>query len=497
MVGEARARANPLVRHAGANEKSVRINRKLFNNCEEKNLYIHYKHKVTMPPKTFRKEQLPPQDIDAEQSVLGSLLIDKDAIIKIADIITAGNFYRKSHEIIFQAILDLYSKSEPIDLLTVSSRLKEKKQFKEIGGMSYLTTLMNFVPTASNVIHYAKIVSQKRVLRDLISASNEISSLAWEENKNIDEILDEAEKRIFSVSQTSLIQEFQHIKPHLAEAFERFDRLHKGDDTWRGIPTGFIDLDKQLAGLQKADLIILAARPSLGKTSLALDIARHAAINEKVPVGVFSLEMSKQQLVERLIAAEANVDLWRLRTGQLSDEGEDNDFGKIGKALDRLSMAPIFIDDAASPNALQIRTMARRLQSEKGLGLLIIDYLQLMQGTGRIENRTQEVSEISRSLKNLARELNIPVVAVSQLSRAPEARTDQVPKLSDLRESGSIEQDADVVMFIYREDKVKKDTDRKNIAEIHISKHRNGPTGKIELYFNENYVSFKNLDKLH
>jgi len=497
MVGEARARANPLVRHAGANEKSVRINRKLFNNCEEKNLYIHYKHKVTMPPKTFRKEQLPPQDIDAEQSVLGSLLIDKDAIIKIADIITAGNFYRKSHEIIFQAILDLYSKSEPIDLLTVSSRLKEKKQFKEIGGMSYLTTLMNFVPTASNVIHYAKIVSQKRVLRDLISASNEISSLAWEENKNIDEILDEAEKRIFSVSQTSLIQEFQHIKPHLAEAFERFDRLHKGDDTWRGIPTGFIDLDKQLAGLQKADLIILAARPSLGKTSLALDIARHAAINEKVPVGVFSLEMSKQQLVERLIAAEANVDLWRLRTGQLSDEGEDNDFGKIGKALDRLSMAPIFIDDAASPNALQIRTMARRLQSKKGLGLLIIDYLQLMQGTGRIENRTQEVSEISRSLKNLARELNIPVVAVSQLSRAPEARTDQVPKLSDLRESGSIEQDADVVMFIYREDKVKKDTDRKNIAEIHISKHRNGPTGKIELYFNENYVSFKNLDKLH
>jgi len=497
MVGEARARANPLVRHAGANEKSVRINRKLFNNCEEKNLYIHYKHKVTMPPKTFRKEQLPPQDIDAEQSVLGSLLIDKDAIIKIADIITAGNFYRKSHEIIFQAILDLYSKSEPIDLLTVSSRLKEKKQFKEIGGMSYLTTLMNFVPTASNVIHYAKIVSQKRVLRDLISASNEISSLAWEENKNIDEILDEAEKRIFSVSQTSLIQEFQHIKPHLAEAFERFDRLHKGDDTWRGIPTGFIDLDKQLAGLQKADLIILAARPSLGKTSLALDIARHAAINEKVPVGVFSLEMSKQQLVERLIAAEANVDLWRLRTGQLSDEGEDNDFGKIGKALDRLSMAPIFIDDAASPNALQIRTMARRLQSKKGLGLLIIDYLQLMQGTGRIENRTQEVSKISRSLKNLARELNIPVVAVSQLSRAPEARTDQVPKLSDLRESGSIEQDADVVMFIYREDKVKKDTDRKNIAEIHISKHRNGPTGKIELYFNENYVSFKNLDKLH
>ena len=450
-----------------------------------------------MPTKTFRKEQLPPQDIEAEQSVLGSLLIDKDAVVKIADIVAPKDFYRKAHEIIFEAMIGLYAKSEPIDLLTVSSRLKEKKQFKEIGGMSYLTTLMNSVPTASIVIHYAKIVNQKRVLRDLIGASYEISSLAWEENKNIDEIIDEAEKKIFGVSQSSLISEFQHIKPHLGEAFERFDRLHKGDDTWRGIPTGFIDLDKKLAGLQKADLVILAGRPSLGKTSLALDFARYAAISEKVPVGIFSLEMSKQQLIERLISAEASVDNWRLRSGQLSDEGKDNDFEKISRALDSLSSAPIYIDDAASPNALQIRTMARRLQSEKGLGLLVIDYLQLMQGSGRIENRNQEVSEISRSLKNLARELNIPILAVSQLSRAPEARTDQVPKLSDLRESGSIEQDADVVLFIYREDKVKKDSDRKNIAEIHIAKHRNGPTGKIELYFNEDYTSFKNLDKLH
>ena len=462
-----------------------------------------------MPIKTYKKEikkslpfnpnQLPPQDIEAEQSVLGALLIDKDAVIKIADIITAKDFYRRTHEIIFESMMELYAKSEPIDLLTVSSKLKEKKQFKDIGGMSYLTTLVNFVPTASNVAHYAKIVNQKRVLRDLISASGEISALAWNETGNIDEILDEAEKRIFGVSQTSLIQEFQHIKPHLTEAFERFDRLHKGDDVWRGIPTGFLDLDKRLAGLQKADLIILAARPSLGKTSLALDIARHAAVNEKMAVGVFSLEMSKQQLIERLIAAEANVDLWRLRTGQLSDEGKDNDFDRIGQALNSLSSAPIYIDDAASPNVLQIRTMARRLQAEKGLDLLIIDYLQLMQGTGRIENRTQEVSEISRSLKNLARELNIPVLALSQLSRAPEARTDQIPKLSDLRESGAIEQDADVVMFIYREDKAKpnNETDRKNIAEIHVAKHRNGPTGKTELYFNENYVSFKNLDKLH
>jgi len=457
-----------------------------------------------MPQKTFKKSsasidpnRLPPQDIEAEQSVLGSLLIDKDAIIKIADIVTSRDFYRKVHEMIFKAIVELYQKNEPIDLLTVSSRLKEKKQFKEIGGMSYLTTLMNLVPTASNVTHYAKIVNQKRVLRDLISASYEISSLAWEENKTVDEILDESEKRIFGVSQTSLIAEFQHIKPHLTEAFERFDRLHKGDDTWRGIPTGFADLDKHLSGLQKADLIILAARPSLGKTSLALDIARYASVNEKTPVGIFSLEMSKQQLIERLISAESGVDNWRLRSGQISDEGKDNDFEKIGRALDRLSSAPIYIDDAASPNVLQIRTMARRLQAEKGLDLLIIDYLQLMQGTGRIENRNQEVSEISRSLKNLARELNIPIIAVSQLSRAPEGRTDQVPRLSDLRESGSIEQDADVVLMIYREDKVKKDTERKNIAEIRIEKHRNGPTGVVELYFNENYTSFKNLDKLH
>lgn len=449
-----------------------------------------------MPIKSH-PNRLPPQDIEAEQSVLGSLLIDKDAIIKIADIITAEDFYRKSHEMIFKAMLELYQKNEPIDLLTVQSRLKEKKEFKEIGGMSYLTTLVNFVPTASNVIHYAKIVNQKRVLRNLIAASNEIASLAWEENRDVGELLDEAEKSIFGVSQTSLIQEFQHIKPHLAEAFERFDRLHKGEEMWRGIPTGFSDLDKILAGLQKSDLIILASRPSFGKTSLVLDIARNAAVVEKVPVGIFSLEMSKQQLIERLISAEAGVDLWRLRSGQISDEGKDNDFERIGKALDRLSGAPIYIDDAASPNVLQIRTMARRLQAEKGLGLLVIDYLQLMQSSGRLENRTQEVSEISRSLKSLAKELNIPVIAVSQLSRAPETRTDSIPKLSDLRESGSIEQDADVVLMIYREDKVKKDTERKNIAEIRVEKHRNGPTGLVELYFNENYVSFKNLDKLH
>lgn len=441
--------------------------------------------------------RLPPQDIEAEQSVLGSLFIDKDAINKVADVIGPEDFYRKVHEIIFSAILDLYKKNEPIDLLTVSSVLKSKKTLKDIGGLSYLTTLMNSVPTASHIIHYAKIIRQKRVLRDLISASHQIQELGWQENEDTDALLDEAEKKIFSVSQISNIREFQHIKDHLNSAFERIDKRHKGDGA-HGIPTGFADLDNILAGFQKSDLIVLAARPSLGKTSLALDIARHAATSEKIPVGIFSLEMSKEQLVERLIASEAGVDLWRLRTGKLSDEGtEDNDFIRISQALNRLSLAPIYIDDTASPNVLQIRTMARRLKSEKGLELLIVDYLQLMQGHGRFENRTQEVSEISRALKGLAKELNIPVLAISQLSRSPETRTDQRPKLSDLRESGAIEQDADVVLFIYREDKVKKDAERKNIAEIEVAKHRNGPTGRMELYFNEDFVSFKNLDKHH
>ncbi len=440
-------------------------------------------------------DKLPPQNIEAEQSVLGSLLIDRDAFTRIADILSPEDFYRKAHELIFKSMLELYEKREPIDLLSLSSRLKEKKHLKEIGGLGYLSDLMNSVPTASNAVHYAKIVNQKRVLRDLIGASHEINGLGHKESENIDELLDEAEKKIFKISQKSLVKEFQHIKIHLNEAFERIDGRHKGHSA-RGIQTGFADLDNKLAGLQKSDLIVLAARPSLGKTSLALDIARNAAVNEKVPVGIFSLEMSHEQLIDRLISAEARVDLWRLRNGQLTDEGEDNDFVRIAEALDRLSKTPIYVDDAASPNILQIRTMARRLRAEKGLELLIVDYLQLIQGHSRFENRTQEVSEISRSLKGLARELNIPIIAVSQLSRSPESRTDQVPKLSDLRESGAIEQDADVVLFIYREDKVKPNKeDRKNIAEIHVAKHRNGPTGKIELRFDENYVTFNNLDK--
>jgi len=441
-------------------------------------------------------DKLPPQSLDAEESVLGALMMDKNAVIRVADILRPEDFYKRAHQLIYSAIVALYEKSEPIDALSLSNKLKESSDLETIGGTTYLTSLVNTVPTASNVLHYAKIVRHKKILRDLISASQDIANLGWQENQDIELVLDEAEKKIFSISERSLKQDFLPIKLALEDAFERIDRLHKGDGALRGVSTGFADLDHYLAGFQKSDLIIIAARPSLGKTSLALDIARSVAVKEKIPVGIFSLEMSKEQLVDRLLASEAGVDLWRLRTGRLSMDGEDSDFSKIQEAMGILAEAPIFIDDAASSNILQMRTMARRLQAEHGLGLVIVDYLQLMEGrNGGSENRVQEISEISRSLKNLARELDVPVLALSQLSRAVESRSPQIPKLSDLRESGSIEQDADVVLFIYREDREKPNSEKKNVAEIHIAKHRNGPVGKVDLYFNADQVSFKNLAK--
>lgn len=438
--------------------------------------------------------KLPPQNIEAEQSVLGSLMLDKDAIVKIADLIKPEDFYRDAHRNIFEIMIELYSNNEPIDFLSLTNKLEEKEKLEKVGGTSYLTTLVNSVPTAAHVVHYAKIIQRKATLRRLIDAASQIADSGYQETEDVDSLLDRAEQKIFGVSQKYLKQDFLPIKPALEEAFERIDKLHKGDGALRGTPSGFYELDNILAGLQKSDLVVLAARPSLGKTTFALDIARHAATKENIPVGIFSLEMSKEQLVDRLICAEAGIDLWKLRTGRLSSEGDGDDFSKIAKAMDVFSKAPIFIDDAASPTVMEIRTMSRRLQAEHGLGLIVIDYLQMMRGTTS-ENRVQEISEISRSLKSLARELNIPVLAVSQLSRAVEARPDQVPKLSDLRESGSIEQDADVVLFIYREDRVKKDTDKPNIAEIIVAKHRNGPTGKTELFFDENHVTFKNLEK--
>ncbi|MBM3252163.1 MAG: replicative DNA helicase [Candidatus Omnitrophica bacterium] len=440
-------------------------------------------------------DKLPPQNIEAEQSALGCLMLDKDAIVRVADILRPGDFYRQAHNIVFAAMIDLYSKGEPIDLLSLSNRLEETGQLEEVGGPAYLTTLVNTVPTAAHVLHYAKIVRHKKTLRDLIEAAEHISQLGFREEETMEKILDEAEQRIFRISQKSLSQEFLPVKNTLEEAFERIDKLHKGDGALRGVPTGFKELDDILAGLQKSDLIILAARPSLGKTALALDIACHVATKEKSPVGIFSLEMSRHDVVDRLIASQAGIDLWKLRTGRLSSDGLDNDFARIQEALAVLSETPIFIDDAASPTVLQMRTMGRRLQAEHGLSLIIVDYLQLIQPAYNSDSLVQQVTEISRALKGLARELEVPVLALSQLSRAVEGRPDQVPRLADLRESGSIEQDADVVLFIYREDKSKKDSPRPNIADIMIAKHRNGPLGKVELYFNDSQVSFKNLER--
>ena len=391
---------------------------------------------------------------------------------------------------------DFYEKSEPIALLSLPSRLEDRKQIDEIGGPGYLAELVNRVPTAAHIMHYAKIVHHKKVLRELIAVSEHIAQLGFREEENIENILDEAEQSVFRISQKNLTQEFMPVKNALEEAFERIDKLHKGDGAMRGVPTGFYDLDNYLSGLQKSDLVILAARPSLGKTSMAMDIVRHVAVKQKIPVGIFSLEMSKHDVVDRLLAAQAGVDLWKLRTGRLSMDGLDNDLLRIQEAMSVLSESPIFIDDAASPTVLQMRTMGRRLQAEHdNLGLIVVDYLQLIQPRTNSENMVQQITEVSRSLKGLARELECPVLALSQLSRAVESRPDQIPRLSDLRESGSIEQDADVVLFIYREDKAKKDSSRPNIADILIAKHRNGPIGRAELYFNDAQASFKNLEK--
>ena len=447
--------------------------------------------KTTM---TALEGKLPPQNVEAEQATLGSLLIDKNAMDRIADIIRSDDFYQPANSMIFEAMLDLYEKTEPIDLLTVISRLEERGQLDKVGGRTYLTSLTNVVPTASNVIHYANTVQRKATLRRLIQSASEIAGFGYQEEEDVDILLDRAEQSLFGVSQKFLKQRFVSIKSVLPEVFDRIDELHREAGKLRGVPTGFTDMDLLLAGFQKSDLIILAARPSVGKTSLALDIARQIAVRSKVAVGIFSLEMSKDQLIDRMLCAQANVDLWKMRTGRLTD---DEDFSNIGNAMGVLSEAPIFIDDTATANIMELRTKARRLQSEHGLGLLMIDYLQLMEGrSSKSDNRVQEVAEITRSLKQLARELNVPVLALSQLSRAVESRTPPIPKLADLRESGSIEQDADVVMFIYRENLYKQtDSDRTNIAEIHIAKHRNGPTGKIELFFDENRVSFKNLER--
>ena len=451
---------------------------------------------MTMANNSNDNLKVPPQNIEAERSVLGSLMLDKDAIIKVANLIRIGDFYKDDHNLIYEAMVELYEKREPIDVLSLSNRLEEKNQLDKVGGSSYLTSLVNSVPSSSNVEHYAKVVQKKSTLRKLITASGEITEMGYKESEDVEKILDEAEQKLFSVSQKYIKQDFVSIKSILESAFNRIDELHKGDHKLRGVPCGFPDLDNLLAGFQKSDLVIIAARPSIGKTSLALDLARQIAVQQKVPVGIFSLEMSSDQLIDRMLAAQSGVDLWRLRTGRLKSEDGDDDFQKIGEAMGILSEAPIFIDDAGSSNVMEMRTMARRLQSEHNVGVIIVDYLQLMEGrSSGGDNRVNEISEISRALKQLARELNIPIIALSQLSRAVESRSPQIPKLSDLRESGSIEQDADIVIFLYREDREKPDTPNKNIIELHIAKHRNGPVGKISLYFDERITSFKSLER--
>ena len=445
-------------------------------------------------------ERIPPQNLEAEQSLLGAVLIDRDAMVRIADRVQPDDFYVDAHRHIYGAMRELYEQRQPIDLLTLANRLTEQKKLEAVGGRSALVTLSTLVPTAAHAQNYAEIIAKKATLRRLIAAAGRIAKLGFDENQEVAHVLDEAERNVFSVSQLHLRQAFVPIQDVLSDAFDRIDVLHREKGKLRGLSTGFRDLDQFLAGLQRSDLVVLAARPSVGKTSLALDFARHAAIQGKVPVGIFSLEMSKEQLVDRLICAEANVELWRMRTGRLSDRPDADDFPRIGHAMGVLSEAPIFIDDSARTNIMEIRTKARRLQMEHGLGLIIVDYLQLMEGSSR-ENRVLEVAEITRGLKGIARELNVPVVALSQLSRAVEMSKPAIPKLSHLRESGSIEQDADVVMFIYRKAADRNyrleelTSEERNGAEIHIAKHRNGPTGTVRLFFDEARVCFRTLDR--
>ncbi|MBI2279050.1 MAG: replicative DNA helicase [Candidatus Brennerbacteria bacterium] len=445
-----------------------------------------------MPPKT---PKLPPQDLEAERSVLGALMLDKTAIVKIADTLAPDDFYHPGHQKIYASILGLFERGNPIDLLTVSHDLKEKKLVQAAGGADYLTELVEKVPTAAHVERYAEMVKEKRVRRDLIEASSVVNELAVD-GDDFETLLDKVESKVFGISERSRPQKFVPVQSELPAAYERLENLHRGGHGgYRGVPTGFMGLDNILSGLQRSDLIIVGARPSYGKTTLALDVARQIALQGK-SVGIFSLEMSKDQIVDRLIASQAQIPLWRLRTGKLSD---DLEFALVQQALDELSKAKIFIDDTPSPTVLQMRSMARRLQIEHGLDLIIVDYLQLVQSRINSDSMVQQVTEISRGLKALARELVIPVIAVSQLSRAVDQREVKIPRLSDLRESGSLEQDADVVLFIYRKDRERNDLppEEQNRVEVIIAKHRNGPLGSVELRFDPEKVSFRNVDTRH
>ncbi|OGN00181.1 MAG: replicative DNA helicase [Candidatus Yanofskybacteria bacterium RIFCSPHIGHO2_01_FULL_41_27] len=444
-------------------------------------------------------DKLPPQNIDAEKSLLGSVLIDRESINKVADYLKPSDFYIRGHQIIYDAALSLFDKREPIDLLSLSNKLEEMKLLEEAGGISYITSLTGSVPSAAHIASYAKIVQRKKMLRDMIDAANYILTLGYTEDDDVDNLLDEAEKKLFSVAQKSLTKNFLPLGASLAEAIERITNQDAG--LLRGQKTNYAALDNLLGGFQKSDLIVLAARPSVGKTAFAVNLALKVA-KQGAPVGIFSMEMSTDQVVDRLIAASSGVSLWKLRTGKLSHKDENDDFLRITDACDELQTIPIFIDDSPSPNILQMRAMARRLQAEHGnLGLIIVDYLQLMASRKSYDSPVQQVTEISRGLKSLAKELNIPILAISQLSRAVEQREGNKPRLSDLRDSGSIEQDADLVMFIHREDKINtakaKEDNKLNIAQLVIAKHRNGPTGELEFRIDPDSLLFWEIDKSH
>ncbi|HEX9061513.1 MAG TPA: replicative DNA helicase [Clostridia bacterium] len=436
--------------------------------------------------------RIPPQSIEAEQSVIGSMLIDKEAIPVVTEILKAEDFYRDDHKEIFDAVLDLFERAQPVDIITVSEQLQIRGTLDSVGGLEYLSNVASMVPTTANVKHYSKIVEEKSLLRKLIKASSSITNMSYEASDEVAFILDRAEKSIFDVLQNRNLQGFAHIKDVLVETFNKLEELYNNKGYITGIPTGFADLDYKTAGLHNSDLILIAARPAMGKTAFALNIAQYAAVHSKVPVAVFSLEMSREQLVNRVLCSEAMVDSQKVRTGKL----EDDDWQKIARALGPLSESPIYIDDVPGASVMDIRSKCRRLKLEKNLGLVVIDYLQLMQGRGKNgENRQQEISDISRSLKILAKEINVPVITLSQLSRAPEQRTDHRPILSDLRESGAIEQDADIVMFLYRDDYYNPETEKKNVAEVIIAKHRAGSTGTVELAWLGQFTKFANLEK--
>jgi replicative DNA helicase len=435
--------------------------------------------------------RIPPNNVEAEQSVLGSMILDKEAIVNAMEIIRSEDFYKEAHKEIFERILELYNRDEPVDLVTLSEELKQRQTLEAIGGISYLASLSAAVPTTTNVKYYAKIVEEKSILRKLIRASSDILDKSYEGEEDIHSLLDLAEKRIFDISQKRAGQGFIHIKEALLEGFDKIEELYQNKGGIIGIPTGFMDIDRKTSGLQKSDLILIAARPSMGKTAFALNIVQNAGIRSDAVIAVFSLEMSREQLIQRMLSAESHIEIQKIRTGTL----DEDEWPRLANAMGQLAQAKIFIDDTPGISVMEMKAKCRKLKIEHGLDLIVIDYLQLMSADEKSESRQQEISAISRNLKGLAREMDCPLIALSQLSRAPEIRGDHRPILSDLRDSGAIEQDADIVLFLYRDEYYYPDSEKKNKGEVIIAKQRNGPTGIVELAWLGQFTKFANLEK--